>query len=120
MRGGNRQRPTAIPGTKVPRAPRRLTARERAIWHELAQAVEALGTFQPSDVLFFRLTVKTIAEAESAATMPSTARARVLQAAGSMLNAFGLSPLSRDCVKPVVDPRTPAQRMLALVDGGGR
>jgi hypothetical protein len=120
MRGGNRQRPTSNFGAKVPRAPRDLNAREAAVWRELARAVEALGTYQPSDMIFFRLTVRTVAEAEAPGDMPPTARARVLQAAGSMLNAFGLSPLSRERVKPVIDSRSPHERILAIVDGGGR
>ncbi len=111
MRGGNRQRPTAAPGTKVPRAPRDLSTLEQRIWRELARAVERVGTFQPSDEPFFRLMVKTYAASEEPGNMPSTARARVLQAAGSMLNAFGLSPLSRERVKSVVDERSPAQRI---------
>jgi len=111
MRGGNRQRPTAKPGTKVPRAPRDLSPLEARIWKELGHAVDEVGTFQLSDLPFFRLMVKTYAAAEEPGDMPATARARVLQAAGAMLNAFGLSPLSRERVKRVEDPRTPSQRI---------
>lgn len=107
MRGGNRQHVTARPGAKVPPPPRDLSPREKAIWADLALAVETLGTFQPSDLLFFRLTVRTLAEAEAPGTMAPTARARVLQAAGSMLAAWGLSPLARERVR-VPPPRDPS------------
>lgn len=120
MRGGNRQRQTAIPGTKVPRAPRDATPAEAEAWRDLKQAVEAVGTYQDSDLVFFTLTVRAVVEARAPGALPPTARARLLQAAGAMLNAFGLSPLSRERVKPAKDPLSPAERVLALVDGGGR
>jgi phage terminase small subunit len=105
-------------GAKVPPAPRRLSAAERGIWRELAAAVERLGTFQPSDLLFFRLAVKTIAESESSGKIAPTARAKLRQTAASMLNAFGLSPQGRQRVTPVVDKRNAARRVLdALAEG---
>lgn len=110
MRGGNRSR-ISTPGAKVPAPPPDLTEAEQRLWLELATAVERLGTFQPSDVLFFRLCVRTLAQAECAAEMAPTARARVLQAAGSMLNAFGLSPLSRERVEIPEDDRSPGDRL---------
>jgi hypothetical protein len=111
MRGGNRQRPVAAPGARVPPPPADLSERERRIWRELADAVERIGTFQPSDALYFRLTVKTLAQAEAPESMAPTARARVLKAAGAMLSGWGLSPLSRERVK--VPPPPPPQDELS-------
>jgi hypothetical protein len=98
--------------------PQGLTPLEAQIWKQCKAAVEATRTYQPSDLVFFRLMVKTVAEAESPGDMPPTARARIYQAAGSMLNAFGLSPLARERVKPFEDFRTPGERVLSLVEGG--
>lgn len=121
MRGGNRQRPRSEPGHKPPRPPRDLLDHEARIWREIAVAVAKLGTYKPSDLVFFRLTVRTVAEAESAAAMPPTARARVLQAAGSMLSAFGLSPLARERIEVPKDNRSVAERILdAAMRGKGR
>lgn len=105
MRGGHRQFINGGSTARVPKPPKGMPAQQRTIWLELASAVEGLGTFKAEDLMFFRLTVRTVAEAETFDDMPPTARARLLQAAGAMLNAFGLSPLSRERVKvPVKKP----------------
>jgi phage terminase small subunit len=111
MRGGNRQKPRATPGAKVPRPPKHLSPEEKAIWLDLAAAVEGLGTYQPSDAMFFALTVRAYAEAFSPAPMAPTARARIVQAAGSMLASWGISPLARQRVEPVRDERSPSERI---------
>ncbi len=82
---------------KVPEPPRSLKPAERVLWRELAAEVEALGVYSSSDRTTFRLLVKTVAMAEdvSDAYMPPTARVRLVQAANSLLSAFGLSPASR-------------------------
>jgi hypothetical protein len=123
MRGGNRQRPAAERGgDRVGDPPADFDETERAAWREIGDAVgpDGLGTFKASDAVFLRLTVRTVVAAERAAADLSTAptaRARMLQAAGSMLNAFGLSPLSRERVKAIEDTRSPTERVLAAVGG---
>lgn len=117
MRGGNRTRPTAVPGTKVPRPPRDLDPAQRRLWLELAKAVERLGTFQPSDLVSFRQLVRAVTRAELCPldAAPSAA-GRLEQAAASSLASFGLSPLSRDRVRRVEDKRSPVERVLAALE----
>src|SRR5690349_9697594 len=105
MRGGNRQRPTARPGAKVPRPPRDLDEPQRRVWRELAHAVEALGTFQDSDLCAFRQLVRVVTRAELCPldAAPSAA-ARLEQSAGSALERFGLSPLARERVRVTPPP----------------
>ena len=112
MRGGNRQAPRSDPGQRPPRPPRGLDPEEAALWRELAAAVAKLGTYTATDLVSFRRLVRTVYRAEVCPldAAPS-ASGRLEQAAASALASFGLSPLARQRVKPVVDPRTPSQRI---------
>lgn len=117
MRGGNRTRVTRRPGAKVPAPPRALDALQRGLWRELARAVEVAGTFQASDLVGFRQMVRTVARAEAAPldAAPSAA-ARLEQAAGSALAAFGLTPQARERLKVAPrDDSAAAQRIRSLI-----
>ncbi len=117
MRGGNRQRLTSRPGAKVPPPPRHLDAAQRAIWAELARAVEAIGTFMPSDLAAFRQAVRTVARAEACPldAAPSAA-GRLEQAAASALAAFGLTPAARERLRVApVDNSDERKRLEALL-----
>jgi len=121
MRGGNRQRPLSDPGQRPPRPPRGLDPQEAALWRELAAAVAKLGTYTATDLVSFRRLVRTVYRAEICGldAAPS-ASGRLEQAAASALASFGLSPLARQRVKPVVDGRTTSQRILEAVGGKQR
>lgn len=119
MRGGNRQHLDGQAGGKrPPRPPKDLDPQEAELWRELGAAVAKLGTFTATDLVSFRRMVRCVYRAEICPldAAPS-ASGRLEQAAASALASFGLSPLSRQRVKPVVDTRSPADRMLALVKG---
>ncbi len=115
-RGGNRQRPLSDPGQRPPRPPRGLESAEAALWRELAAAVTKLGTYAATDVVSFRRMVRCVYRAEICGldAAPS-ASGRLEQAAASALASFGLSPLARQRVKPLVDTRSPTERILAAV-----
>jgi hypothetical protein len=83
------------------------------LWAELADAVEELGTYKPTDLVSFRRMVRCVFRAEVCPldAAPSAA-GRLEQAAASSLASFGLSPLARQRVKAVADPRSHATRIL--------
>jgi hypothetical protein len=121
MRGGHRQRPVASPGSESIPTPRDLDRDARAVFEAIVAEAgpNGLRTLRRSDALFVRLAAQAVVAAERAAAdtkMAATARARLIQAAGSMLASLGLSPLSRERIKPVEDTRTPAEKLLASIN----
>jgi hypothetical protein len=112
MRGGhNASIKAAAAGGEAPPY-RRLPRELRPVGKTVADAITRAGTYTPQDWPYFVLACATYAAALEPGDMPPTARARVLQAAGSMLAAFGLSPMSRDRVKRVEDGRSVGRRIL--------
>lgn len=90
--------PTPEPG-KVPPPPKDLTALQKGVWSELAAQVEALGVFAPSHLTSFRLMVEAVSYTRNPDPRdPATAKVRMLQAASSLLQRFGLDPASQDRV----------------------
>lgn len=63
MRGGNRQH-LESDGVRPPPPPRGLDPEERRLWRRLANAVEVLGTFQPSDAVAFERMVRNVYRAQ--------------------------------------------------------
>ena len=109
MRGGHNRRPAAVhrlsgsyrrdrhgnPGpaesSEVPAPPRGMSARERAIWTQLAAEVEVRGTFDQACGMAFRLMVKAVALAEDPPkNTASSALARFHSNARAALASFGL------------------------------
>lgn len=84
----------------VPTPPRGLTVVEKRVWKELAPQVEYIGVYGKSDLTSFRLLVQIVAKTRGKGfdNIAPTAQVRMLQAAASALQNFGLSPASRDRV----------------------
>ncbi len=88
-----------LPPRSVPPPPKRMNARERAVWAELAVQVEANRTFTASTLTSFTLLVKAVTLAYGVAPdMPPSAGAKYVSAATALLRDFGLSPASADRV----------------------
>ncbi len=116
-----RERPKRAPLARVPPPPERLPAPVKAIWAELALAVDSVGTFAEAYLAAFELAVEALAAARRAARAPRISPAALkaaLQLAAGLMEGFGLSPRSRGQVPEAApDDRTPAQRILDVVRG---
>jgi len=120
----NARAPLASP-KMIPKPPRGLTPVQVRVWRELAPQVEHLGVFSKSDLTSFRLLVCVVAETRDKAFKleKGTARVRMLQAASSLLQSFGLSPASRERVSvqgPAADVEQPEQDETPLFGAGLR
>ena len=116
MRGGNRQKPQGGKRHPIPGPPKGSSAGFRRAWRLVQPALEQAGTYGgPSDFPRRCLLVQALVIVDSLAsdpTAPATARVRAIQAAGSALDAFGLSPLARERVQVPDDERSIGQRIL--------
>lgn len=97
--------PKVEPG-KVPPPPKGLSALQKAVWAELAGQVEYLGVFAPSHVTAFRLMVEVVAQTRKFDTRdPPSAVVRLQQVASSLLQRFGLDPVSQERVSVAPKPK---------------
>jgi len=91
--------------TRVPPPPKKLSSAERAVWVEVAAAVDSLHVFAVSDTLAFRLLVEAITVER--ALYARGAWAEWGKATGVVLRlfgSFGLTPSDRHRVAAVVAP----------------
>jgi len=81
---------------------------EKAVWRELAEAVEAIRVYDRAQYTSFRLLVRLVYAADACPAGASSAGARIWQCAQQALSAWGLRPADRERVHaaPVAPPRS--------------
>lgn len=90
---------------KVPAPPKGTPRAQKRIWVELAEQVNAIGSYSRSDFSAFKLLVAAIFLVEvGGKDLPAHALVTAMRGASSQLQRFGLDPASRSRVAGAAPP----------------